>query len=402
MQHESSALATPERHQPKMLTLILLTGLSVLSLNMFLPSLAQMATGFDVSYGLISLAVGGYMLVSAALQLVIGPLSDVYGRRPVLLIGLVVFTGASLGCYLSENIWVFLTFRMLQGAVIGGMVLSRAIVRDIARPEEAARLLGVIGTAMALAPLLGPMLGGLLGEQFGWRANFALYGFMGVVMTVICWRDLSETNLQPTASFTEQFRAYPDLVRDRLFWAYTACLVFSVGAFYAFLGGVALVGEGVFGLSPSQIGIGMGSISSGFMLGNFLTGRLSRRLGMLKLILLGRVFGTFGPLAAMVLMSLGLMNVWVMFAGAIFVGLGNGLTLPGANAGVMSVNPRLAGSASGLSGALSVLGGAGAAALTGALASGDRGAYVLLGVMALTSAASLASVLWIKALERAQ
>jgi len=388
--------------QPKLITLILLTAISVLSLNMFLPALAQMAVSFDVSYAVISVAVGGYMIVSSVLQLIIGPLSDMYGRRPVILGSMALFLLASLGCYLAENVWLFLAFRMLQGAVISGMVLSRAVVRDIAPPSEAARLLGVIGTAMALAPLLGPVLGGFLGETFGWRANFMAYALMGAFMLALSWRDLSETNLTPSDSFTAQFRAYPELFKSALFWAYCLCLGGSVGGFYAFLGGAALVGEGLFGLTPSQLGFGIGSISAGFMLGNFLTGRLSGRVSMLRLMFWGRISATFGPLLAITVMALGAMNFWVMFAGAISVGLGNGLTLPTANAGVMSVNPRLAGSASGLSGALTILGGAGATALTGALAGGPLGAYVLMGLMSASSGVGLLAVLWIGRLERAQ
>lgn len=385
-----------------MLTLILLTGLAVLSLNMFLPSLATMTKSFGVDYALVSLSIGGYLAVSSVLQLIMGPLSDLYGRRPVILLGLGLFTFASIGCYFAEDIWVFLAFRMLQGAIISGMVLSRAIVRDIAPPEQAAKLLGIMGTAMALAPLLGPMLGGVLDEVFGWRANFAAFVLMGAAMFVICWRDLAETNLTPSSSFTAQFRTYPVLVRNALFWAYSACLVFSIGAFYAFLGGAALVGEKFFGLSPAQLGIGMGSISGGFMLGNFLTGRLSGHVPMITLVIAGRISASLGPLLAMGLLALGFFNPYVLFGGAVFVGLGNGLTLPGANAGVMSVNPRLAGSASGLSGAMTVLGGAAATSITGAVVGGTGGAYLLLGMMSLTSFLGLLAALWIKALERNQ
>mgnify|MGYP000689939043 FL=1 len=154
----------PSPQQPKLLTLILLTGLSVLSLNMFLPSLAHMARSFDVDYALISLSIGGYLAVSAVLQIIMGPLSDLYGRRPVILIGLALFTLASIGCYFATDFWLFMVFRMLQAGIASGMALSRAVVRDVAPAKEAARLLGVIGTAMALAPLLGPMVGGLLDE----------------------------------------------------------------------------------------------------------------------------------------------------------------------------------------------------------------------------------------------
>jgi len=393
-------MSLSEPTPPRLLTLILLTGLSVLSLNMFLPSLTQIAATFKADYAVVSLAIGGYLAVSAVLQLIMGPLSDMIGRRPVILAGLGIFTAASVGCYLAADIWVFLGFRMLQGAVISGMVLSRAVIRDIAQPQEAARLLGQVGTAMALAPLLGPVLGGVLDEVLGWRANFAAFALMGAVMLVICWRDLGETNFTRANSFGAQFRSYPELVRNGLFWAYCACLVFSVGGFYAFLGGAPQVGEAMFGLTPALLGVGMGSISGGFMLGNYLTGRLSRRFAILQMVIAGRWLATLGPLLGIVLFWAGLAHPAVMFGAAMFVGLGNGLTLPGANAGVMSVAPRLAGSASGLSGALTVAGGAALTGMTGAMVSGSWGVYALLGMMFATSALGLVAAYGIAAIER--
>lgn len=400
MAPDPTAASAPVRTPPRLITLILLTALSVLSLNMFLPSLSRIATDLDADYALVSLAIGGYLAVSAVLQLIMGPLSDMVGRRPVLLAGLVIFIAASIGCALAGDIWTFLAFRVLQGAVVSGMVLSRAVVRDMAPPSEAARLLGVIGTAMALAPLLGPVLGGLLDELFGWRSNFVAFVVMGLVMLWITWRDLGETNLNPSTSFTAQFRSYPQLFRSMLFWAYCVCLVFSVGGFYAFLGGAPQVGEAMFGLTPAWLGLGMGSISSGFMLGNYLSGRLAPRKGIMWLMITGRWIGTLGPLAAMVLIWAGVVHPLVMFGGAIFVGLGNGLTLPGANAGVMSVAPHLAGSASGLSGALTVAGGALITSLVGALVAGEYGIYALLGGMMLTSLIGLFSAYAIRALDR--
>jgi DHA1 family bicyclomycin/chloramphenicol resistance-like MFS transporter len=384
---------------PRLITLILLTSLSVLSLNMFLPSLSRIATDLDADYALVSLAIGGYLAVSAVLQLIMGPLSDMVGRRPVLLAGLAVFIAASIGCTLAGDIWTFLAFRVLQGAVVSGMVLSRAVVRDMAPPSEAARLLGVIGTAMALAPLLGPVLGGLLDEAFGWRASFVAYAVMGSAMLWVTWTDLGETNTRKSTSFTAQFRSYPELVRSALFWVYCICLVFSVGGFYAFLGGAPQVGEAMFGLTPAWLGLGMGSISGGFMLGNYLSGRLAPRKGIMWLMITGRWCGTLGPLAAMALLGAGVMHPAVMFGGAIFVGLGNGLTLPGANAGVMSVAPHLAGSASGLSGALTVAGGALITSGVGVLVTGAFGIYALMGAMVLTSLVGLVSAYGIRALE---
>lgn len=349
---------SPAGAAPGLTTLILLTALSVLTLNMFLPSLSRIAADFQADYALVSLSIGGYLAVSGVVQLVIGPLSDLYGRRPVMLWSMVIFVAASVGCFLAPSVEAFLAFRMLQSTGIAGMVLSRAVVRDMYPQAESARVLGVIGMAMALAPLLGPVLGGFLDQIFGWRAVFVFFALAGVAMVALVWADMGETNTTRAARFTDQFRAYPDLFREALFWAWCGSLVFSVGGFYAFLGGAPKVGEDMFGLTPAWLGLGMGSISAGFMLGNYLGGRLTPRHGLARVMLAGRVMAVIGPLLGMALFAGGLASPWTLFGPVLFVGFGNGLTLPGANAGVMSVAPRLAGSASGLSGALTVAGGA--------------------------------------------
>ncbi len=387
------------RTAPRIITLVLLTSLSVLSLNMFLPSMERMAQDFQADYGLMSLSLGGYLAASAVFQMILGPISDKIGRRKVMLFGIAVFTLASVGCALAENVYVFLCFRMVQCFVGVGMVLSRAVVRDMAPPEEAARLLGVIGTAMALAPLLGPVLGGLLDEAFGWRATFWAFVVMGSALLVLTWSDMGETNLSPSTSYVEQFRSYPELFRAQLFWAYCVLLVFSVGGFFAFLGGAPQVGAAAYGLTPALVGVGMGSISAGFMAGNIVSARKGGAWGIVRLMTLGRWFATLGPLAALGLIVAGISHPAVLFGGAIFVGIGNGLTLPGANAGVMSVAPRLAGSASGLSGALTLAGGAAISTIVGALVSNAFGVHVLLASLVITSGIGLAAAVAVGRLE---
>ena len=147
-----------------------------------------------------------------------GPLSDRFGRRPVLLVGLAVFTLASLGCALATDIWVFLGFRLLQGTVISGWALSLAVIRDTVPSREAASLIGYIGMAMAVAPMLGPMFGGVLDELFGWRASFWAFVVFGAAVLCLCWVDLGETNKTPSDTFMRQFHAYPELFRSRRFW----------------------------------------------------------------------------------------------------------------------------------------------------------------------------------------
>ena len=192
---------------PRFMTLIVLSGLSVLSLNMFLPSLSNIATDFAAPYALVNLAIAGYAAATVALQLIAGPLSDRFGRRPVMLAALFTFCLASLGCLLASDVWSFLLFRMIQAAIICGYTVSLAVVRDTAGSQRAASLIGYLAMAWAIAPMLGPMLGGLLDDLFGWRASFCAFLGFGTIVLVLCWIDLRETNHSPSETLTKQFRA---------------------------------------------------------------------------------------------------------------------------------------------------------------------------------------------------
>ncbi|WP_170428012.1 multidrug effflux MFS transporter [Ruegeria arenilitoris] len=381
---------------PSLVTLVFATALSVLSLNMFLPSLARMGEDFQVDYALVNLSVAGYLAVSAALQLIMGPLSDRFGRRPVLLICMVVFVAASVGCVLAEAIWVFLSFRLLQAAVVAGPVLSSAAIRDMYPPNEAASKLGYVAMAMALAPMLGPMLGGALDSLFGWRAGFVLYSALGAGLLLLLWVDMGETNANRSSTFAAQLREYPHLLRARRFWGYALCAAFSIGGFYSFITGAPLVAAVWFDLSPAMLGLGIGIITGGFMVGNFITGRIAARTRLTTMILIGRIIASAGPLGGLLLFLSDLGSVWVFFGSAIFVGFGNGLTNANASAGLMSVRPKLAGSAAGLSGAMIVALGAVLTSLTGLWVSPENGPFLVLGMMWACSFAGLLAVLYVR------
>jgi Bcr/CflA subfamily drug resistance transporter len=383
-----------------MMTLVLLTGLALVSVNMFIPSLAHMAADFEVDYSLMSLSVAGYLAMTGVLQIILGPLSDRFGRRPVLLVGLVVFVLASVGCWLAQDFWLFLVFRLLQGAIIAGSALSRAVVRDMLEPRAAASMMGYISSAMAIAPMLGPMLGGVLDEWFGWRANFAAFTLFGVGLLLVCWADLGETNQNKSETFGKQFRSYPELVRSRRFWGYSACSAFSVGSFYAFLAGVPMVAMTVLDLSPATLGLCVGLITSGFFIGTFISGRIAARFELTTMMLAGRVVACAGPVVGLGLFALGYLNVVTLFGSVIFVGMGNGLTLPSAGVGALSVRPHLAGSASGLSGALTVGGGAVVTSVSGAVVAGAWAAHILLGLMLASAFVGLLAALAVYLLDR--
>lgn len=390
---------TPTRSAPHLNTLILLTAMSVLSLNMFLPSLAAIAADFGVDYGVANLAIGGFLAVSVVLQILLGPLSDRYGRRPVILFGLATFALGSVGCLWAGSIESFLFWRMLQAAGVVGIALSRAVVRDMHGPQEAASKLGYISMVMALAPMLGPTLGGFLHESFGWRANFVVYLFVALGMFALCWRDLGETNTQRSATMGEQFATYPELLKSRRFWGHALCISFSVGAFYIYISAAALVGASVFELNPTAVGLTVGAIAIGFSMGSFLSGKLSTRLPLWVLIITGRVVALGGLIVGLVVVLIGVVHPLSFVGGVIFVGLGNGLTLPSSNSGAMSVRPKLAGSAAGLSGAMSVAVGAAATSLTGAVLTPQNGVVLSLIMMIGSVALSLICALYVRWLD---
>ena len=387
---------------PGFFTLVLLTGLSVLSLNMFLPSLSNIANEFQSDYSIVSLSIAGYLGITAVLQLVIGPMSDRFGRRPVVLYGLTIFILASLGCMLASNIWVFLIFRVMQGAIISGGVLSYAIIRDSATEQEAASQMGYVSMAMAVAPMVGPMVGGILDELFGWRSSFLFFTVVGLVVFVLCWIDLGETNKDPSETFAKQFKDYPELFRSRGYWGYSLCISFSVGAFYIFISGVPLVAETFLALSPTALGFYIGTITAGFALGSFLSGRYSKRYPLTTMMLAGRIAACVGLIAGLTLFLVGFVNVFSLFGATVFVGLGNGLTSPSASAGALSVRPRLAGSASGLTGALTVGTGAILTSIAAAILTEEGGAYQLLGMMLFCSVVGLLAALDVRRTNRLQ
>jgi len=153
-------------------------------MNMFLPSLPGMANFFGVPDALMQLSLSVYLAASAVLQFIIGPLSDRYGRRPVILICAAIFVVGTLVCYLATQFETLLFGRILQAMAVVGMVLSRAIVRDMFEPAQAASVLGYVTMGMAVGPMIAPALGGFLDEMFNWQASFAAMLLMGVFVFI--------------------------------------------------------------------------------------------------------------------------------------------------------------------------------------------------------------------------
>ncbi|MFC3526615.1 multidrug effflux MFS transporter [Paracoccus mangrovi] len=400
MSPENSPQGTPAARRPSLLTLVAISAAGAFSMNIFLPSLPGMAEDFGVDYALMQLAVSAFLGVSAVLQLLCGPISDRFGRRPVVLWSLTIFLVATLGTLMAPSAGWFLFFRMVQAVITTGFVISRAVVRDIVPAEQAASMIGYVTMAMSLVPMVAPVLGGTLDEAFGWRASFIAMGVLALVVLVLCWFDLGETARGGGIPMRQQIATYPVLARSQRFWGYALAATLSAGSFYAYLGGAPFVGKNVLHLSPAEVGYWFAAPSLGYALGNFLSARCSVRIGMNRMVLAGALICTLALSGALFLDLMGHHAPLVFFGSVAFMGLGNGMLLPNANAGMMSVRPELAGTASGLGGAMAVAGGAGLAALAGAFLHDDAGAAPLLVIMAASAGASVLAILWVIARER--
>ncbi|MFU0503366.1 multidrug effflux MFS transporter [Pseudaminobacter sp. NGMCC 1.201702] len=385
---------------PHLFTLVVATSVSSLSMNVFLPSLPGMARYFAADYAVVQLLVSLYLAATGLVQLFIGPASDRFGRRPVMLACLAVFIAGTVAAIYAPTIEVLLGCRLLQAFSAAGMVLARAVVRDTVEASQAASKIGYITMGMSLVPMIGPIIGGFLDELYGWKSSFVLMLAAGALTFALAWFDLGETNRVKSKSFVAQFRAYPDLLGSPRFWGYTLTAAFTSGAFFAFLGGGPYVATESLHLSPSEYGFYFGIISLGYLLGNFMSGRFSRRFGTNRMMLYGNFASVFGTALSMALFLLGYYHALSLFGPIFFTGVGNGLTLPNANAGIVSVNMHLAGSASGLGGALQVGGGALLAALAGALLTPGSGPYPLILVMLVSSLAGAAATLYVMRVTR--
>ena len=378
-----------------MLTLVLLASISALAMNSFLPSLPNMAEHFGSSTALMGLSVGVYLGTSAIFQILVGPLSDRIGRRTVSLWALIIFIVVSISCVYAPNTFVFMFLRALQAIAACTFVVARAIVRDTTETQASGSKIAYISMGTAICPMFGPALGGLMDGWFGWEANFWFIGGLGLFILIIAYFDLGETVPENTQGFRQQFSEYPELLLSRRFWGYCLASAFGAGAFFAYLGGGPFVGSIVYNLSPEMLGLYFGAPAIGYFFGNFLSGRFTVRFGIDAMILWGLWIIFSGLSLSMICSYIGYGTVETFFGFMIFVGLGNGLTIPNATAGMLSVRPHLAGTASGLGGAMMIAIGAALSTLAGAFLVPGSNEMPLLMLMWFSSLSGVAVIIYV-------
>ncbi|WP_417249981.1 multidrug effflux MFS transporter [Celeribacter sp.] len=384
-----------------MVTLVLMAGVSAMSMNMFLPALPAMSEYFSTDYKVMQLSVAIFLAVNAALQLIIGPLSDRFGRRPVVLAGTIIFILASFGTVHAPTVTTFLVLRAVQAAIVTGMVLSRAIVRDIHPGDDAATMIAYVTMGMSVVPMIAPSVGGVLTSHFGWQANFWVLTASGVGLLALVYFDLGETAPpQADRSLRAMFRAFPELLSSPRFLGYALSAAFASGAFFAYIGGAPFVGTTLFGLSEDVLGLHMAAPAVGYFFGNFAAGRYSARFGVNVMVLIGACILIVTVAINTATFLMGIATAKSFFGLMVFLGFGNGLQLPNSIAGSLSVRPQLAGTASGLGGVMMIGGGAALSAIAGSMLSVERGALPLMEIMLFSSIGSLIAILLVMRRER--
>lgn len=385
-----------DRHsQPHIVTLILLASIGAVTMNMFLPSLPAMATHFNTSTATMGLAVGVYLGASAVFQILSGPLSDMIGRRPVVLWSLAIFIAASVAVNFVPNLTTFFILRALQAVAGTTMVLSRAIVRDTTSTEKAGSRIAYVTMGMSIVPMISPAIGGYIETHFGWHGNFWMLGLIGAMCFAIAFMDQGETAPSTSKNAWAQFQQYPALLTSQRFWGYCLASSLGSGAFFAYIGGAPFVGSVIYGLSPQQLGLYFGAPALGYFVGNFLSGRYSTRFGIDTMVTCGLLITLFGLSMSFAISAASLGSAKAFFGFMTLVGLGNGMTIPNATAGMLSIKPELAGTASGLGSAIMIGGGAALSAIAGLQLQGATSDLPLIELMLVSVFAGLLCILYV-------
>ena len=361
----SEARRTPWR---LLALLIAMAGVGSLSLNILVPAIPGLATKFAADPATVQLAVSLYLMGLATAQLVFGPLSDRFGRRPVVLAGLALATIASTAAIFAASIASLVSARIAQSlGASTGQTIGRAIIRDLYDREHAASMIGLVTSVVVLMPMVAPLIGGILDTLFGWEAIFVFAAL--VSFTVFAWAALAlpETRKLSPSSSQRHFRAdLAALAASPRFFGYALCAGFGSAPFFSFLGAAPHVVVTLLGRTSAEYGLWFFIPSIGFMAGNFAVSRLTARFGIDALIWWGIALTIIGCLLnVLVYIALPGWEMATIFLPQIVIGFGNGLLLPTSIAGAVSIRPQVAGTASGTTGFIQMAIGAAAAQLGG-------------------------------------
>ncbi|MFD6115795.1 Bcr/CflA family multidrug efflux MFS transporter [Streptomyces yangpuensis] len=370
----ATASLTRARRTSLLVTFILggLTALPPLSMDMYLPALPQVTGALNSSAATIQLTLTACLAGMALGQLVIGPMSDRWGRRRPLLVGMAVYVLATAICALAPTAELLISFRLLQGlAGAAGVVIARAVVRDLYDGDEMARFFSTLMLISGAAPIVAPLIGGQVLRFADWRGVFVVLTGVGAVLTLMVWRGLGET-LPPerrhTGGVGSALRTMRGLLGDRVFTGYTLTGGFAFAALFSYISASPFVVQEIYGASPQTFSLLFGLNSVGLILVGQINGKLLvGRVSLDKVLAVGLAVVTASTVS-LLLMTTGVFGEvgLVPVATALFVLMSAmGIVLPNTNAQALMRTPHAAGSASALLGTSSFLVGAIASPLVG-------------------------------------
>lgn len=352
----------PAAHSPWLIANVLAQiSFGLLAMTLCLPSMQEWGTIFSTHQADVQLTFSGYVVAYGALQLVYGPLSDRHGRKPILMLGLVVAGLASVMAALASDITQLTAARVLQGAgSAASMVVSRSMVQDLFTGPQRTRVMAYIGMALGMCPPLATLMGGQVHVRFGWQTNFVMLAVLAAVLLVAAWLGLPRSAKPAPAEghwLRAMLSAYARLLREPRFLLYVAILAATTATFYAFLAGAPIVLKG-YGIGPDGIGWFIMAVPVSYILGNFMTSRLIAQAGESRVMAWGQAL-TLGGLVVMLALGLGgVQSALAVALPLLLLGLGHGLLNPPALAGTVGVVPALAGSAAAVAGLMQQLTGA--------------------------------------------
>ncbi len=357
---DPNADVTPTRAAPRatwkiLLLLVVMNGLAPVSLYILVPSLPLLTTTFGSDVSTVQLNVSLFMVGLALSQLVTGPLSDRFGRRPVLLGGLTLTAIAAVGAMLAETLPQLIAARVLQAlGSAGGMVLARAIVRDLYPRERVGGMISLVIAVMMIAQLLSPLIGSLIETAFGWRAIFSVMAAVSIAITVAIALGLPETRRRVAGGekggFVTDIRA---LATTPAFIGYVLCQMLASAIIFTFAGGGPYVVVNQMGRSAAEYGVWFATSGFAYLIGNLISVRLSPRYGIDRTIWVGLTLQIVGAILNTIWGVIGLnMDPSWLFGTHMIIMTGNALAMSNASAGAISIRPQAAGTASGAMGFL--------------------------------------------------
>jgi DHA1 family bicyclomycin/chloramphenicol resistance-like MFS transporter len=377
-----------------MLLLVALTAMGPFAMQIFLPALPAIQATYDVDIATAQLVFSLSGLAMALGTLAYGPLADRHGRRPVLLGAIVLFVIGSLIATFAQTIEVLIAGRFVQAAGgVAGLVLTRTIVRDLFDRSRSAEMIAWLTTGMVAVPMVSPAIGGVFVDFLSWRLNFFAPAVAGVLLLLATWLHLSETRPAATASALRRgfMPGAGKLLRHPQFIGFTLHGTGSFAAFFAFLAGAPYVVQQVMGEPATAYGLWFVINAFGFMMGNLTAARLSAWFGLERMIVVGTALVILGVGATLGLMLNGHWAPWALFVPMMVTAYGQGLGMPNAQAGALSVDPNLAGTASGLAGFIQMAVASAVAQMVGVMQNGTP--YPMLVVMLICGAVMAFSLL---------